>query len=125
MGMKRLIKKASYYITLHNCIAKDGSPIELIARIVAGRLRYSIVIECQYHNFSFYDGDSFDDAFDLYTAIIAKLYNVIIMEQVIKQKQTLLFKAKKLLKESAEDIFCKRNTLYFTKHLFLGINEGC
>ena len=125
MGMKRLIKKASYYITLHSCITKNGDPIEFQARIISGKLRYSIIMEHQYYNSSFYDGDLFDDAFDLYIAIIAKLYSVTITEQLIKQKQSILFKAKKLLKEAADDIFHKRNTLYFNKPLFLGINEGC
>jgi len=125
MGMKRLIKKASYYITLHSCVAKNGSPIEFLATLISGRLRYSIIMEHQFYNSSFYDGDSFDDAFDLYIAIIAKLYSATVTEQLIKQKQTLLFKAQALLKEAADDIFRKRNSLYFTKPLFLGINESC
>ena len=125
MGMKRLIKKASYYIILHNCITKNGDPIEFYARVVSGKLRYSIVMEHQFHNSSFYDGESFEDAFDLYMTIIYKLYSVTKANQLMKQKQSFLFKAQKLLKEIADDIFRKRNTLYFNKPLFLGINEGC
>ena len=98
--MKRLIKKASYYVCLHSCIAKNGSPIEFIARIVSGRLQYSINMLHQYYSSSFYDGESFDDAFDLYTAIIAKLYSLTETEKLLNQKQLLLMRAKNMLKES-------------------------
>ena len=123
--MKRLIKKASYYMMLHSCTAKDGSPIEFSVRILANKLQYSIIILYQFHTSSFYDGNSFEDAFDLYITIVSRLYSVTFAEQLMKQKQTLLFKAQKLLKETANDIYHKQNTLYFTKPLFLGINEGC
>lgn len=123
--MRRLIKKASYFILLHSCIAKDGSPIEFSARILSNKLHYSIIILYQFHTSSFYDGNNFDDAFDLYITIISRLYSVTFAENLMKQKQTLLFKAQKLLKETADDIYHKRNTLYFTKPLFLGISEGC
>ena len=121
--MKRLIKKASYYVCLHSCIAKNGSPIEFIARIVSGRLQYSINMLHQYYSSSFYDGESFDDAFDLYTAIIAKLYSLTETEKLLNQKQLLLMRAKNMLKESAKHIYQQRNTLYFNQPLFLGINE--
>lgn len=125
MGMRRLIKRASYFVCLHSCVAKNGSPIEFIARILSGRLQYSIVMMHQFHDSSFYDGESFDDAFDLYVTIISRLYNVTQAENLLKQKYLLLNKAQKLVKETANHIYHQRNTLYFNKPLFLGINESC
>lgn len=123
--MKRLIKKASFFITLHSCIAANGSPLEFVARILAGRLQYAIIMRHQFHDSSFYDGESFDDAFDLYVTIISRLYSATQAENLLKQKQLLINKAQKLVKETADSIYHKRNTLYFKKPLFLGISEGC
>jgi len=123
--MKRLIKKATYFMLLHSCRAKNGSPIELSARILSNRLQYSIIMMNQYSDTSFYDGESFDDAFDLYAFIVSRLCTTVQTENILKQKQLLFNKAQKLMKETANDLYRRRNTLYFKKPLFLGISEGC
>lgn len=123
--MKRLIKKASYYNILHSFRTNDGNIIEFSARILANKLQYSIIIIYQFNNASFYDGNSFEEAFDFYKDIAIAFKGVFLAEQIRKQKQIFLERAKKLLNEVSIDKYKNQHTLYFKKPLFLGISEGC
>ena len=120
-----MIKSASYFINLHSFVACNGEPVEFSVRILANRLQYSIIMLHQYCSSSFYDGNSFEDAFDFYIEIISALLSVTDAERVKKMKLILETKAKNLLMESASSSLQARNHLYFKKPLFLGISEAC
>lgn len=123
--MKRLVKLASYYITLHSFIGKTLEPVEFSARIVSNKIQYSIIVEHQFYNSSFYDGSSFEDAFEFYIDIVIAFKNVQYAEYVRRQKQRFLEKARRLLYEVTESKYREQHTPYFKKPLFLGLSEGC
>ena len=121
----RRVKTASYFITLHSFIPWTGYPVEFTARLLGGRLYYTITVMNLYSSSSLYDGDNFDDCFDLYVEVISAWKGITEAENVAKMKKDFEQKAKKLLLETAEYKVKERNHLYFKKPLFLGINDPC
>lgn len=129
--MKRLIKKskktitASYSMTLHSFIANTGYPIDLSVRILNNKLQYSITMTTQYSSCSFYDGPSFDDAFDFYIDIVIALKNLAEAEKLKQNERDILARANNFLMQTANYKLIERNHLYYKKPLFLGINDPC
>ena len=122
--MRRLLKKqASMYMLLHSFVTKNGYPIEFIARVSSNRLYYSIIMLNQFSSSSFYDGESFEAAFDFYIEIMTALYSLIEAEKVSKKKQTFLDKAIHLLDETAVNKYRHWHTPYHKAPLFLGMND--
>ena len=130
--MKRLIKKskrtitaASYSMTLHSFIANTGYPIELSVRILNNKLQYSIIMITQYSACSFYDGPSFNDAFDFYIDIVIALKNLVEAEKLKRNERDILARANSFLMQEANHKLIERNHLYYKKPLFLGTNDPC
>ena len=122
--MRRLLKKqASAYMLLHSFITNNGYPIEFTARISSNRLYYSIIMLNQFSSSSFYDGESFEAAFDFYVEIMTALYSLTEAEKVSRKKQTFLDKAISLLNETAVNKYSDWHTLYHKAPLFLGMND--
>lgn len=121
---KRIIT-ASYFTILHSFISRTGYPIEFLARIVSGKLMYSIVMYYEYESSSFYDGTSFEDAFDFYVEILSALKNITEAEKVKRYKKEFLSRASNLLLEAANYKVIERRHLYHKKPLFLGENDPC
>ena len=119
---RKMRKSASYFFTLHSFISKLGDPVEFSVRILGNRLWYSVNVLYQFNTTSYYDGNSFETAFDFYVELANALYGITFAEKITKEKLTLLDKAKKLLNETAENKYRNQHTLYFKKPLFLGLS---
>lgn len=122
--MAKLIKKASsLFLILNSFTTKSGDMISLRSRILNNKAWYSVILESQYNDSSYYDGENFDDAFELYIDFINGFKGFRKAEEIRKLKTNFLVKIQKL---EERNIKIKYNKMYDTlksKPLFLGLND--
>lgn len=120
----KLVKQASNGAAyLDTIITPSGDCIYFNIRICSNRPWYELYQEGQFHRSSYYDGEDFERAFNLYKEILLAFKGAGMAENANKMKDTFKRKADKLMDMDRSQ---RSNSMYDAlkrQPLFLGINN--
>ena len=102
MIKKRLVRTASVSLLLNSFSLNSGDLIAFESRILNNKPWFRIIQESQYNCNSFYDGNDFECAFELYIELLLAFKGLSKAEEIKKMKNIFLDKIKKLEKEKKQ-----------------------
>ena len=112
--MKRLGSKPVKI--LNSFISKDGAYYEYSVRLLGRRLMYSITCLNGYESYSIYDGEDFEDSFEIFSELAMILRGLSFAERFMKTKNDV--------QNSIDELHDKeQNMMLKVKPLFLGDSD--
>ena len=105
------------YMPLKWFCSKSGLSYSLNARKLANRIFYSIIVESEYDSSTLYDGEDYNDAFELFCELSIAIKGITFAEELAKAKEKLLNSSMSIIEDIPQDMTVK------TKPLFLGDSD--
>lgn len=118
-----MTKQASFYMPLDSMVLKSGDIIDFEAKILANKPWFQINQSSNFNTSSYYDGNDFDRACDIYTELLLAFKGASKAEQFSKTKNGLKDKIEKLEKERVQNRHEDMYDALKRKPLFLGLND--
>lgn len=129
MKITRLRKKqkflktaSSYFLILDSIALKSGDVIEFHVKLINNKPWYQIIHISDYNASSYYDGNNFERAYDLYKEILLAFKGVLVAERLNELKSKFEYEIKQLQQDESFRKTDMHNNL-FSNPLFLGISE--
>ena len=123
--LKRLKKVASgrMFVYLDSIQLLSGDSIEFTARISSNKVMFNISQYTDFSSSSYYDGNDFECAFDLYKEIVLAFKGIKAAEDLARKYRELEYRALHLIDEFNGSRIKEQKTLYHMQPLFLGNND--
>lgn len=113
---------SSEYI-LDYIVLKSGDTIELSVRVVNGKPWYQVSHNYEWGNSSYYDGDNYEKAFQIYYQLLLTFKSITEAENFIKSTPVLLEKVKKFFNTENRIRFQEYHNVIQKSPKFLGITD--
>jgi hypothetical protein len=101
----------------------SGDSIEFTARISSNKVMFNISQYTTFSSASYYDGNDFECAFDLYKELVLAFKGIKAAEELSNRYRELEYRAFHLIDEFNGSRIKEQKTLYHMQPLFLGNND--